>query len=109
MVEFKQQESCFYNVVSRITVPALVSSCEGGVVVVPSMVVTDMMGEMDQDMLSLNTPLTPSLTDYTVSSQCRVTPPQHYQSHLLSPYTPVLYDEAKSASFCSSDNAETNC
>ena len=69
MVEFKQQESCFYNVVSRTTVPALVSSCEGGVVVVPSMVVTDMMGEMDQDMLSLNTPLTPSLTDYTVSTQ----------------------------------------
>ena len=36
--------------------------------VVPSMVVTDMMGEMDQDMLSLNTLLTPSLTDYTLQS-----------------------------------------
>ena len=36
---------------------------EGGEVVVLSMVVTDMMGEMDQDMLSLYTPLTPSLTD----------------------------------------------
>ena len=83
MVEFKQQESCFYNVVSRITVPALVSSCEGGVVVVPSMVVTDMMGEMDQDMLSLNTPLTPSLTDYTAQSlSSHTTSTQHHLQSL---------------------------
>ena len=49
---------------------------EGGEVVVPSMVVTDMMGEMERwtwKMLSLNTLLTPSLTDYTL----------HHYSHTI--------------------------
>ena len=52
----------------------VVADREGGEVVVPSMVVTDMMGEMERwtwKMLSLNTLLTPSLTDYTLQSHHR--------------------------------------
>ena len=97
---------------------------EGGEVVVPSMVVTDMMGEMERwtwKMLSLNTLLTPSLTDYTLHHSTTTVTPYKTVSRLtdLNPnissslgitlHSTVFYDEAESASLLVSGNVKINC
>ena len=92
--------------------------------VVPSRVVTDMMGEMERwtwKMLSLNTLLTPSLTDYTLHHSTTTVTPYKTVSRLtdLNPnissslgitlHSTVFYDEAESASLLVSGNVKINC
>ena len=68
----------------------------------PSMVVTDMMGEMDQDMLSLYRPLTPSLTDSSHHTTLPAQQTDRFQSYKVSATTSS--PPSSFASFLSSDN-----
>ena len=77
----------------------------------PSVVVTDMTGEMDQDMLSLYRPLTPSLTDSSHHTTLPAQQTDRFQSYKVSAKTssPPSSSHEQSPSFLSSDNVKINC